>query len=138
MMDAKPLYPSGHHPVRLGYSLDTLYPVTALPRAGRKIRYFYIDFGLAMHFPKGSSTYVVGDVGRNARVPELSDQVPYDAFKVDIFALGDLLSKEFEQVCLSVPLSLFADVCAEIQEHGLPALADRAYDPAATRTQANR
>lgn len=134
MMDAKPLYPNGHHPVRISYSPDTLYPVSALPRAGRDIKYYYIDFGLASWFPQGSSTYVVGDVGRDADVPELSDTVPYDAFKVDIFALGNLFSKEFEQVSLSVPASYSANLCAEIQEHGLPALPDRAYDPAATRT----
>ncbi|KAI0365102.1 kinase-like protein [Pilatotrama ljubarskyi] len=97
MMDAKALYPNGHHPIRLDYSEDGLYPVSALPRAGRKVRYFYIDFGLASHFPPGTSPYVVGDVGRDADVPELSDDVPYDAFKVDIFALGNLYSKEFKQ-----------------------------------------
>ncbi|KAI0365105.1 hypothetical protein BV20DRAFT_1056735 [Pilatotrama ljubarskyi] len=96
MMDAKPLYPSGHHPIRMGYTPDALYPVTALPRAGRGVRYFYIDFGLSSHFAESSSSYVVGDFGRNSDVPELSDDVPYDAFKVDIFALGNLYSKEFE------------------------------------------
>ncbi|CDO77756.1 hypothetical protein BN946_scf184993.g19 [Trametes cinnabarina] len=97
MMDAKRLYPSGHHPIRLEYTPDTLYPISALPRAGREIRYFYIDFGLAAMFPYGSSSYVVGDVGRDDEVPELSDKVPYDAFKVDIFALGNLYAKEFER-----------------------------------------
>ncbi|KAI0669473.1 kinase-like domain-containing protein [Trametes maxima] len=97
MMDAKPLYPNGHHPIRLGYTPDAMYPVSSLSRADRGVRYFYIDFGLSSQFPKGASSLVIGDVGRNARVPELSDDVPYDAFKVDIFALGDLYSKEFEQ-----------------------------------------
>lgn len=102
MMDARPLYPNGHHPVRLGYSLDALYPVSPLPRAGRDIHYYYIDFGLSRRFPPGTSSFVVGDVGR-AFVPELSADVPYDAFKVDIFALGDLYSEEFEQVSLMSP-----------------------------------
>ncbi|KAI0330367.1 hypothetical protein GY45DRAFT_1250953 [Cubamyces sp. BRFM 1775] len=95
MMDAQSLYPNGHHPIRLGYTPDALYPVSALPRAGRNIRYYYIDFGLTSWFSPGSSTYVVGDVGR-AEVPELSDTVPYDAFKVDIYALGNVYFKEFE------------------------------------------
>ena len=99
MMDATRLYPNGHHPIRLGYTPDTLYPVSALPRAGRDVHYFYIDFGLASQFQNGSSSLVVGDVGREEEVPELSDTVPYDAFKVDIFALGKLYSREFEQVC---------------------------------------
>lgn len=62
------------------------------------MKYYYIDFGLARRFPEGTSTYVVGDVGRDTDVPELSSDVPYDAFKVDIFALGNLYFKEFEQV----------------------------------------
>ncbi|KAI0645037.1 hypothetical protein C8Q79DRAFT_747305 [Trametes meyenii] len=96
MMDAKQLYPTGHHPIRLGYTPDAMYPVSPLPRAGRGVRY-YIDFGLSLKFPKGASSFVVGDVGKNDDVPELSDDVPYDAFKVDIFTLGDLYSKEFEK-----------------------------------------
>ncbi|OSD00975.1 kinase-like protein [Trametes coccinea BRFM310] len=97
MMDAKALYPNGYHPVRLGYTPDTLYPVTALPRAGRKVRYFYIDFGLSARFPEGSSSYVLGDVGRHADVPELSKTVPYDAFKVDIYSLGNVYLQLFEK-----------------------------------------
>ncbi|KAI0634044.1 kinase-like protein [Trametes polyzona] len=97
MMDARALYPEGHHPVRLRHSEDLLSEATPLPRQGRSIRYYYIDFGLAVRFPEGASPYVVGDVGRDAEVPELSPDVPYDAFKVDIFALGNLFSKHFEQ-----------------------------------------
>ncbi|KAJ8482818.1 hypothetical protein ONZ51_g5120 [Trametes cubensis] len=96
MMDARPLYPNGHHPVRLGSTPDALYPVSALPRAGRSVQYFYIDFGLSSWFTPGSSSLVIGDVGR-AEVPELSDTVPYDAFKVDIYALGEVYHEEFEK-----------------------------------------
>ncbi|KAI0629607.1 kinase-like domain-containing protein [Trametes polyzona] len=96
MMDARALYPQGHHPMQIGYSPDVLHPVTPLPRAGRDVKYYYIDFGLSSRFPPGTSTLVIGDVGR-AYVPELSDTVPYDAFKVDIFSLGDLFLQEFEQ-----------------------------------------
>ena len=99
MMDGRSLYPNGHHPIRLGYTPDALYPVSALPRAGRNIQYYYIDFGLTSWFSPGASTYVVGDVGR-AEVPELSDTVPYDAFKVDIYALGSVYFKEFASVSI--------------------------------------
>ncbi|KAI0657831.1 kinase-like protein [Cubamyces menziesii] len=97
MMDAKAMYPEGHHPVRLDYTPDAIYEVTPLPRLGRKIPYYYIDFGLARQFPQGASHMVVGDVGRDTEVPELSSTVPYDAFKVDIFALGNLYAKELEE-----------------------------------------
>ncbi|KAH9851120.1 kinase-like domain-containing protein [Lenzites betulinus] len=101
MMDAKALYPNGHHPVRLNSSPDMQTPVSPLPRAGRNIRYLYIDFGLSSHFPPGTSSLVTGDVGR-AYVPEITSDAPYDAYMVDIFALGDLYLKEIEQKFINV------------------------------------
>ncbi|KAI0363590.1 kinase-like protein [Pilatotrama ljubarskyi] len=97
MMDGTPLYPGGHHPVRREYTSDALYEIKPLPRAGRSIKYYYVDFGLSSWFPPGAPPYVVGRVGRDKEVPELSKTVPYDAFKVDIYALGNLYFKEFEQ-----------------------------------------
>ncbi|KAI0657815.1 kinase-like domain-containing protein [Cubamyces menziesii] len=94
MMDARALYPNGHHPIRLGYTPDALYPVSPLPRAGRNVQYYYIDFGLSVWFKPGASPYVLGNVGR-AEAPEVSDDVPYDAFKVDIYALGYVFAREF-------------------------------------------
>ncbi|EIW54116.1 uncharacterized protein TRAVEDRAFT_74378 [Trametes versicolor FP-101664 SS1] len=97
MMDGSPLYPGGHHPVRTEYTPDALYEVKPLPRAERSIKYYYIDFGLSSLIPEGSSPYVVGRAGRDKEVPELSSTVPYDAFKVDIYALGNMYYHEFEQ-----------------------------------------
>ena len=98
MMDARPLYPEGYHPVRQNYTPDGMYTISPLSRTDRPVRYYYIDFGLSVQFAPGAAPYVVGDVGRDTDVPELSDSVPYDAFKVDIFALGNLFYKEFYQV----------------------------------------
>ncbi|KAJ3013593.1 hypothetical protein NUW54_g1546 [Trametes sanguinea] len=61
------------------------------------VRYYYVDFGLSVRFPENAPTMVVGDVGRDDEVPELSSTVPYDAFKADVYALGNLFDKEFEQ-----------------------------------------
>lgn len=102
MMDGSPLYPGGHHPVRTEYTPDALYEVKPLPRAERSIKYYYIDFGLSSLIPEGSSPYVVGRAGRDKEVPELSSTVPYDAFKVDIYALGNMYYHEFEQVHMQV------------------------------------
>ncbi|OBZ66327.1 hypothetical protein A0H81_13866 [Grifola frondosa] len=76
MMDARSLFPGGH----------TTYKNRLHPRCH-----------LSTHFPKDASTYVVGKMGRDKEVPELSSDVPYDAFKVDVFALGNLYDKEFLQ-----------------------------------------
>ncbi|KAI0351967.1 hypothetical protein OH77DRAFT_1506233 [Trametes cingulata] len=97
MMDGRPLFPQGHHPVWRNRSMDAIEDLTPLHRMDHPVKYFYVDFGLSVRFPPGSSTLVVGDVGRDAEVPELSSTVPYDAFKADIYALGNLFDKEFEQ-----------------------------------------
>ncbi|TFK85937.1 kinase-like protein [Polyporus arcularius HHB13444] len=94
MMDARPLYPEGYHPVRQDYTPDGMYRISPLSRTDRRVRYYYIDFGLSVLFPPGADPLVVGDVGRDTEVPELSDTVPYNPFKVDIFALANLFHKE--------------------------------------------
>ncbi|KAI0800218.1 kinase-like protein [Fomes fomentarius] len=97
MMDGRALYPGGHHPVRRNYTPDAMFKATPLTRTERPVRYFYIDFGLSMMFSDGDPRYAVGDVGRDDKVPELSSHTPYDPFKVDIYALGNLYFKEFEE-----------------------------------------
>ena len=98
MMDGAPLYPAGHHPVRRNYSVDAIYEVKPLHRIDHPVRYYYIDFCLSGRFPECAPPLVVGDVGRDASVPELSSTVPYDGYKADIHALGTLFEQEFEQV----------------------------------------
>ncbi|EIW54131.1 uncharacterized protein TRAVEDRAFT_51856 [Trametes versicolor FP-101664 SS1] len=88
--------PTGHCPVRLSAAPDGQKIVSPLPRAGRNVRYYYIDFGLSSRFSKGSSSLVIGDVGQ-VYIPELFNEVLYDAFKVDIFARRDLYYKQFEK-----------------------------------------
>ena len=98
MMDGRPLYPQGYHPVRQNVTPDALYEITPLSRTDHPVRYFYIDFDLSMRFAEGEPRLATGDVGRDDKVPELSKGVPYDPFKVDIFSLGNLYYKEFELV----------------------------------------
>lgn len=100
MMDGRALYPNGHHPVWTDCSPDIVEELKPLLRMDHPVKYFYIDFGLSVRFEPDASPYVVGDVGRDAEVPELSSTVPYDAFKADIYALGNLFDKEFVQVWL--------------------------------------
>ncbi|KAL6300710.1 kinase-like domain-containing protein [Sparassis latifolia] len=97
MMDAAPLYPQGHHPVRRLASSDSIYLLSPLSRTDHPVRYYFIDFGISSMFEEGQSPYVVGRKGRDKELPELSDDVPYDAYKVDIFILGNLYKKDFLQ-----------------------------------------
>ena len=100
MMDASGMFPRGYHPHMTHTLPDMSRNAPFLLRIAARpiVKYYFIDFGLAQHFPKGASSLVVGDVGRDDAVPELSDTVPYDAFKVDIFTLGHLFATEFQEV----------------------------------------
>ena len=126
MMDGRPLYPQGHHPIRQDCLPDALHEVTPLSRTDHPVRYFFIDFDLSVRFAEGDSHYVIGDVGRDDKVPELSNDVPYDAFKVDIFALGNLYYKEFYLVSVILILLFSLNIvlplhsCAEVPQYGLP------------------
>lgn len=99
MMDGSPLYPGGFHPMRRGFSQDVIDELKPLSRMEHPVRYYYIDFGLSERFSPGASSLVIGDVGRDDEVPELSSTVPYDGYKADIHALGNLFHKELELVC---------------------------------------
>ena len=134
MMDARPLYPEGHHPVKRNHTPDGMYKISPLSRTDRPVRYYYIDYDLSVQFSPGVSAYVVGDVGRDREIPELSDDVPYDAFKVDVFALGKLSYKEFLEVSVVTstfrPSALFPvlTIMAAIQQHGVHDRPARAHE----------
>jgi hypothetical protein len=98
MMDGRPLFPKGWHPVYDHYSCDGLNELTPLTRIDHPVRYYFIDFGLSSRFLPGEAHLVVGLKGRDHDVPELSNTHPYDPFKVDIFIIGNLLLKDFHQV----------------------------------------
>ncbi|GBE85429.1 predicted protein [Sparassis crispa] len=98
MMDGSPLYPQGHHPQRTESSPNGIFLLSPLSRIDHPVRYYFIDFGISTLFEDGQSPYVVGREGRDKELPELSDDVPYNAYKVDIFILGNLFKRDFLQV----------------------------------------
>lgn len=95
MMDGSPLYPQGHHPVRLDYTPDGVYDAPYLSRMDNPVKYYFIDFGISTQFREGDPPYVLGTKGRDKSVPELSDTVPYNPFLLDIYVLGHLYQQEF-------------------------------------------
>ena len=79
--------------------LTTYAPV--LPRASVPMTYYYIDFGISTLFAsEDTNKLVTGRAGLDRDVPELSEVLPYDPFKVDVFILGNLFRQSFLQVCL--------------------------------------
>ncbi|KAH9886277.1 kinase-like domain-containing protein [Cubamyces lactineus] len=97
MMDATPIYPDGYHPVRLHRAPDAIHDANPLSRMDHPVKYFYVDYGLSVRFQEGAVPLVRGKVGRDTDIPEMSSEEPYDAFKADIYALGNLFDKEIAQ-----------------------------------------
>lgn len=66
------------------------------------MKYYFIDFGLSVRFPSFETRgLVTGEDGRmRKRVPEISQTVPYDPFKVDVRLVGEMLRREFLLVSL--------------------------------------
>ncbi|KAJ6498032.1 kinase-like domain-containing protein [Mycena vitilis] len=102
------------------------------------VEYYFIDFGLSDYCPDGpEATRDVGVFGQDKTVPELSDTVPYNPFKVDVYQLGnafaDLVKKypgmhahfgslaasmtrrdPYERPSASQTLSDFEDICSNL------------------------
>jgi len=100
MMDATHMYPLGFHPVRDRFLNDVSTRAPVIPRSELGVKYYFVDFGISSYFPLGSQGGLVyGTAGRDQDVPELSDEIPYDPFKVDIFTIGNVFRKLFHEVC---------------------------------------
>ena len=101
-MDASEIFPLGFHPLQQYQLPDMSGPSPKVPRECCRVRYYYIDYDISSYFPpdEASSKKVVGILGRDREVPELSPDVPYDPFKVDIFIIGNMFHQEFSLVCI--------------------------------------
>ncbi|KDQ18329.1 hypothetical protein BOTBODRAFT_28743 [Botryobasidium botryosum FD-172 SS1] len=77
--------------------------------SSRLVDYYYIDFDLSTWYPGGQKGAVaLGKFGQVKTVPELSDTIPYDPFKVDIYQLGYTLA---EVVMMYPQLSFMLALC---------------------------
>lgn len=98
-MDVSDLIPGGfslasqHFPFLLNlYSTD--------PRNRCEVgslRYYFIDFETTTHCPEGiEKARVTGTYGSDHSMPEISEVVPYNPFKLDIYTLGNAFLKEMK------------------------------------------
>jgi len=63
------------------------------------VKYYFTDFGISTQIANAkASRLVTGHDGQDQDVPELSDDVPYDPFPVDVFTLGNLYKRHFIDV----------------------------------------
>ena len=107
MFDATRMYPLGFHPVDDIFLDDIMTFAPVIPRLEVGVKYYFVDYGISSYFPPGSQReLVLGIVGREQDVPELSDSMPYDPFKVDIFTIGNVLHGKLQAVgsCPSVDI----------------------------------
>ncbi|KAJ7471941.1 kinase-like domain-containing protein, partial [Mycena latifolia] len=109
VVDPSQMIPGGSHfldPFKAANGVDWLreytgddsapYIMKSRTEAG-PMHYYYIDFGLSIHFPSFEARgLVTGVEGRHRKhIPEISETVPYDPFKVDVRLVGEMLRREF-------------------------------------------
>ncbi|KAG8921517.1 hypothetical protein FRC00_008539, partial [Tulasnella sp. 408] len=85
MMDGRDLFPGGWHPQGIfsapdGSPLKNMNPSRT---AVGGVRYYLIDFGISTY----NQDRTIGSLGQEPS-PELSDDVPYDPYKLDVYILG--------------------------------------------------
>jgi hypothetical protein len=106
-MDATHMYHLGFHPVESIFLDDKKTVAPRISRLEAGVKYYFVDYGISSYFPPGSRReLVVGIAGRDRDVPELSNNVPYDPFKVDIFTIGNVLRGEFQAVSFQSPADI--------------------------------
>jgi hypothetical protein len=98
MMDARPILPKGWHFVEDQCEPDGLSQIAPLSRIDHPVRYIIIDYDCALHFQAGHPHLVTDFSGRDTSPPELMTNSGYDAFKVDVFTVGNVLDKDFHRV----------------------------------------
>ena len=115
MMDASPMYPRSFHPTAqdwLPHDITTYAPHCSRSSAPVPIKYYFIDFGYSSRFaPDETNRLVVGSKGLDGEVPELSDDVPYDPFRLDVFVVGNMFRQTFLSVSTPQFLTIIVGVC---------------------------
>lgn len=100
-MEGDLLFPEGFHPIAqiMTPSCQRLAPYLRRKDVS-SVKYYFTDFGISTRFENSQAPRLVtGHDGQDQDVPELSDDVPYDPFPVDIFTLGNLYKRHFIDVC---------------------------------------
>jgi len=116
MMDADAMYPEGFHPIRVDYKPDYSGWAPYVSRSVAGARYYFVDFGISVRIPEDDRPkFVTGSMGRDQEPPELSDTVPYDPFKLDVFIIGNMLMREICDVRVLVLLDFLASLTVSQQ-----------------------
>ena len=121
LMDANQMYPLGFHPVEGSFLNDRKSIAPRISRLEAGVRYYYIDYGISSYFPPDSRRQLVlGIAGRDRDVPELTNDVPYDPFKVDIFTIGNVIRGEIQAVGSHTSIYISSHFYAELHQPRAP------------------
>jgi hypothetical protein len=105
MMDARPLYPNGYHPIQTFRNRNFRGSAKYYTRTERPPRYFLIDFGLSRRYdPKDGPPLELPIRGGDKTVPEFQEEgydKPSDPFATDIYYVGNMIKENFLDVSLS-------------------------------------
>jgi len=114
MDSSRLLGPKGYHYPRptLREDLSPIKVEKLRRKAAASVQYYLIDFGLSYRFPSYEERgLVLGNVGQNKSVPELSKRISYDPFKVDIYQLGSVINR-----LIQVSFVLLIDLAKVLKE----------------------
>ncbi|KAH9478393.1 hypothetical protein JR316_0008847 [Psilocybe cubensis] len=96
MMDPTNVLPKGFHHANASCQPDGKTPIEFNDRClVGTVRYYLIDYETADIFPPG--TLCIGRYGQEKDVPEMSDTVPYDPFKLDVYQVGCVIRTLIEE-----------------------------------------
>ncbi|KAJ7086620.1 hypothetical protein C8R44DRAFT_650599, partial [Mycena epipterygia] len=71
--------------------------------AATPTKYYFIDFGLACSYSSFEQRGLVkGICGQHRNIPELSEEIPYDPFPLDIRQIGEMLKRDYTEVYLGL------------------------------------
>ncbi|KDR80044.1 hypothetical protein GALMADRAFT_1176511 [Galerina marginata CBS 339.88] len=87
MMDPTKVIPGGFHFVKR-YLQDDLrtWIVFRDRRSVSPVKYYIVDYEFARFYAPGEKS--IGRMGQDRTVPEMSNTIPYDPFKTDVYQLG--------------------------------------------------
>ncbi|PPQ81781.1 hypothetical protein CVT25_013668 [Psilocybe cyanescens] len=96
MMDLTDVIPSSFHHSFDFYQPDGKTRIDFRDRCSvAPVKYYIIDYETSDYFPP--NTLCVGYYGQEKDVPELSNTIPYDPFKLDIYQIGTVVQMFIEE-----------------------------------------
>ena len=109
-MDPAPILPDMFHPQRPWRTRDSKREIRPYTRTARPVKYYFTDFGLSSQYNADiSNPLEIPILGGDKTVPEFQKDrtTPRNPFHTDVYYMGNLVRRDFLQVCVLVRTSLY-------------------------------